>query len=325
MVRSKRLAVVVAWLAVAGLLAHCGDDAAPAEGGEIVLPERVPTAEGGTDARGDGASVACDPARPFGAPVLVPGLDTSDFFATPRLSPDELSIYFTTLVDRDGAVQADLVRAQRTSRAAPFGPATPLSAFNTPQQDNDPMIAGDLRSLWFSSSRSGNNQLYVARRASPGEELGAPVLVPGLAGPSQDMHPYYRAAGPELWFTSDRGDSGTEVYVAPLRDGSFGPATLVSELSTPAVDVQPQVTEDGLVVLLASNREGGAGGFDLWIASRRSTAETFRAPTSLAAVNTAADEYAGWISPDACRVYFSSNRDTDAQPRHRLWYAERSR
>ena len=324
MVRSKRLAVVVAWLAFAGLLAHCGDAAVPPEG-DVNLPDRVPTAEGGTDARSDAAPLACDPRRPFGASKLVPGLDTSDFFATPRLSPDELAIYFTTLVDRDGAVQADLVRALRASRDVPFGPATLLSALNTPQQDNDPMISDDLRSLWFSSSRSGNNELYVARRASPGEEFGAPALVPGLAGPSQDMHPYYRAGGPELWFTSDRGDSGTDIYVAPLRDGSFGPATVVTELSTPAVDVQPQVTADGLAVLLASNREGGAGGFDLWIASRSSTAESFRAPTALAAVNTPADEYAGWLSPDGCRVYFSSNRDTDAQPRHRLWYAERSR
>ena len=110
-----------------------------------------------------------------------------------------------------------------------------------------------------------------------------------------------------------------------MQDGSFGPATLVSELSTQAVDAHPYLTEDGLGVLLASNREGGAGGFDLWIASRRSTQEAFGTPTALASVNTAADEYGGWISPDACRVYFSSNRDTDAQARHRLWYAERAR
>lgn len=323
MVRRKRLAVVLAWLATTGSIANCGASGDSVES-DIPLPDRVPTTDGGPEARAD-AAPACDPARPFGAPRLVPGLDTSDFFATPRLSPDELSIYFTTLAPRDGALQADLVRAVRTSRDAPFGPATLLAALNTPQQDNDPMIASDHRSLWFSSSRSGNNELYVARRASTGEEFGAHELVPGLAGPSQDMHPYYRPAGPELWFTSDRGDSGTDIYVAALRDGSFGPATLVSELSTPAVDVQPQVTEDGLGVLLASNRDGGSGGFDLWIASRTSTTEKFRAPTALAGINTRDDEYAGWISPDGCRVYFSSNRDTDAQPRHRLWYADRPR
>jgi Tol biopolymer transport system component len=322
MARSKRLAIVLAWFGAAGLLAHCGGaNEQPAD--DIPLPDRVPAAEAGGEEAAADARRACDSKLPFAAPMLVPGLDPGVFFATPRLSPDELSIFFTTLSVIDGSLQADLVRAVRPARDAPFGPATLLGALNTPASDNDPTVGSDFLALWFSSARSGNNQLYVARRTSTSEEWGAHALVPGLAGPSQDTHPYYRAAGPELWFTSDRGDAGTDIYVAPLRDGSFGPVTLVPELNTPAVEAHPQVTEDGLGVLLASNREGGAGGFDLWVASRRSTTEKFGAPTSLAEVNTADDEYGGWISPDGCRVYFSSNRDTDAQPHHRLWYAER--
>lgn len=336
MVRTKRLAVVLAWLAwpgwlawlaLSGLLAHCGDSSDSPEDDGVALPDRVdPEAGEPADAIADAAAFACDPARPFGAPTLIPGLDTSAFYATPRLAPDELSLYFTTVVLLDGAQQADLVRAVRTSRSAPFGPAAALTALDTPQSDNDPMIASDLRSLWFSSTRSGKSELYVARRSSPSDELGMPSLVPGLSGPWPNAHAYYRLAGPELWFTSDRTDSGGyDIYLAPLQDGSFGAATLVSELSSPGFEAHPQISEDGLRILLASNRPGGAGGFDLWVASRRSTAEKFGAPAPLAVVNTAADEYGGWISPDGCRLYFSSNRDTDAAPRHRLWYAERAK
>lgn len=334
MVWRKRLPVVLAslawpgvlaWLALSALLTHCGDAGESAEDG-VALPDRVSPADGDPgDVVVDAAPPVCDPARPFGAPTLLPGLDTSAFFAVPRLSPDELSMYFTTVVVADGAQQADLMRAVRASRGAPFGTATPLTTLNTPRSDNDPMLASDLRSLWFSSTRSGTSELYVARRASAAEELGAPNVVVGLSGPWPNSHPYYRPAGPELWFTSDRSDSGgTDIYLAPLQDGSFGPATLVSELSTPSFEAHPQLSEDGLRMLLASNRAGGSGGFDLWVASRSATTEKFRPATPLAGVNTTADEYAGWMSPDGCRLYFSSNRDTDAQPRHRLWYAERS-
>lgn len=321
--RGIRLAIVLTWLALAGVLAHCSNAAEPNNDG-VPLPDRAPSAEGGEDARTvDAALLACDALKPFGAPTLVAGLDTTKFFATPRLSKDELSIYFTTLVGDAAALQAKLERATRPSRDAAFGPGTLIAALNSAQNDNDPMVGTDDRSLWFSSSRSGQNEIYVARRASTSVDFGPPALVPGLAG--QNAHPYYRLEGPELWFTSDRSDGGADIYVATSRDGSFDPPRLVTELSTKAADVQPALTTDGLGVILASTREGGAGGFDLWIARRDTTSEPFRAPTSLSEVNTAADEYAGWISPDGCRVYFSSSRGTDASPRHRLWYAERAK
>jgi hypothetical protein len=255
----------------------------------------------------------------------VAGLDDLQFYATPRLAPDELTIYFTTLSPIDGSLQADLVSAVRATRDAPFDRPALLTAFNTTASDNDPTVGADLEGLWFSSTRTGNAELYVARRATPTAPFGAPALVPGLSSPAQEMHPYYRNAGPELWFTSDRDDAGVDIYVAPLQAGSFGPATVVKELSSTAGEAHIYVSEDGRHALLASTRDGGAGGWDLWVATRGAPSERFAQPTPLAEVNTTSDEYGGWISPDGCRVYFSSNRDTEAAPRHRIWSAERAR
>src|SRR5258706_16318717 len=105
MTRNKRLACVVTSLAVAGLLAQCGGDDGDSSSGEIGLPERAPpdgAAGDGGDDGGDAASRICDPATPFGAPTLVPGLDSKDSYTGPRLSKDELTIYFTVMVVRDG-------------------------------------------------------------------------------------------------------------------------------------------------------------------------------------------------------------------------------
>jgi hypothetical protein len=303
-------------------LTHCGDEDAASEP-PIGLPDRDSSDPADGDP-GDAAVPGCDREKPFGTPALVAGLDGSVFAAAPRLSPDELVIYFTTLTTIDGSVTGDLMRAKRASRDAPFEPATLIASLNSPEHDNDPTVASDDLSLWFSSSRSGNNEIWVATRASPAADFASPTLVPGVGGPTSEMHAFYRAAGSELWLTSDRSEAGIDIYVAKKEDGSFSTPVLVPALSTPAFDVQPALTEDGLLVVLASTRDGGAGGFDLWLARRTSTNESFQAPTPIKEVNSAADEYAGWLSADGCRIYFSSNRDVDGGA-HRLFRAERPR
>jgi hypothetical protein len=322
----RRVFVLASWVTCGViLLTHCHDSSDAPENG-ISLPDRSPGKDAGTDAA-DSAPPSCDPKSAFQPPQLVPGLDDGQFYATPRLATDELTIYFTTVSTIDGSLQADLVSATRTSRDVPFEPAKLLTAYNTTSSDNDPTIAADYRSLWFSSARTGTNELYVATRASPSDAFGPAKLVAGAGvnGPSQEYHPYYRVAAHELWFTSDRSDASVDIYLtSETPDGSFAPPSLVRELSTPAFEAHPMVTEDGLHVLFASNRDGGAGGFDLWLAHRNSPSEAFAAPTSIPELDTASDEYGGWLSPDNCRAYFSSNRGIDGGTRHRLWYAERT-
>src|SRR3954452_2839633 len=69
---------------------------------EIPLPDRVAPVDGGLDTgvtpidAADGSASPCDLTKPFGKPITLPELDAPSHRATPRLSGDELSIYFTT-------------------------------------------------------------------------------------------------------------------------------------------------------------------------------------------------------------------------------------
>jgi hypothetical protein len=65
-----------------------------------------------------------------------------------------------------------------------------------------------------------------------------------------------------------------------------------SELNTPVLDGCPIQSPDGLSVFLASNRPGGQGGLDIWVAHRDSTRLPFGAPENLGPeVNSAADDF----------------------------------
>ena len=65
-----------------------------------------------------------------------------------------------------------------------------------------------------------------------------------------------------------------------------------SELNTPSLDGCPIQAPDGLSLYLASNRPGGKGGLDIWVATRASTTSPWGAPQNLGEpVNSAADDF----------------------------------
>ena len=64
------------------------------------------------------------------------------------------------------------------------------------------------------------------------------------------------------------------------------------DVNTPSLDGCPIQSPDGLSLYIASNRPGGRGGLDIWIATRASTAAPWGAPQNLGEpVNSAADDF----------------------------------
>src|SRR5688500_5489461 len=64
-----------------------------------------------------------------------------------------------------------------------------------------------------------------------------------------------------------------------------------SELNTPFLDGCPAQSPDGLSLYMASNRPGGNGLLDIWVARRESTSAPWGAPENLGEpINSAADD-----------------------------------
>ena len=65
-----------------------------------------------------------------------------------------------------------------------------------------------------------------------------------------------------------------------------------AELNTTSLDGCPIQSPDGLSLYIASNRPGGLGGLDIWVANRASTTAPYGAPENLGEpVNSAADDF----------------------------------
>ena len=71
-----------------------------------------------------------------------------------------------------------------------------------------------------------------------------------------------------------------------------------SELNTISLDGCPILSPDGRSLFMASNRPGGHGGLDIWVAQRADTDEPFGAPENLPSpINSASDDTSGPDTP----------------------------
>ena len=245
----------------------------------------------------------------------------------PIQSPDGLSLYMAS--NRPGGKGSlDIWVAHRESRDAPWGAPENLPApINSTAADFCPTpIRGG--GLFFVSRREipgvtcGMGDIYLTR-LNPGtgwetpEHLGCQADG-GPNTPLDEQGPsYVKTGGPTLYFSSGipSGPGATgDIYKSERHgDGSFGPPELVTSLSSPSVDIQPNVRHDGREVVLASNRTGTLGAQDLWVATRIGPNGPWSTPVNLGgAVNTSGfSETRPSLSWDGTTLYFGRALPTD--------------
>ena len=98
---------------------------------------------------------------------------------------------------------------------------------NTPAVDGCASLSRDGLTLVFNSNKTGNFELYFAKRSSPGEGFGEPVRLPAPVNSSANESCATLAPGNRLYFASDREDPAYDLYVSKLGpDGWSAPQNL---------------------------------------------------------------------------------------------------
>jgi Tol biopolymer transport system component len=120
--------------------------------------------------------------------------------------------------------------------------------------------AGPVRvhhALYFSSTRTGNSDIY--RSLAFGPWIGAPAPVAELNSPFDDFRPFVRPDGKEIVFDSNRpGGLGlTDVWGAARRHPWAPwsqPVNLGPAVNSPAAETRPSLSSDGTILYLGSTR-----------------------------------------------------------------------
>lgn len=214
--------------------------------------------------------------------------DPGRFDQYSAFSPDG-SEYYLSVADLDWNYRGILRSVRRRGVWSPFEPLP--FVWGEKKDGGEPFISANGSELFFVSARagtrpdetgmagsaaivqSGETDIYVARRF--GSDWTEPVRLPRpLNSGSSEWHPTLADDG-RLFFASERGrhDGKADIYFA-RRDFS-GNYQAVERLGAPinlddSNDSDPFIAPDGSYLIFHSDRPGGFGEHDLYIAFRQS-------------------------------------------------------
>jgi Tol biopolymer transport system component len=216
----------------------------------------------------------------------------------------------------------DLVGCQE-----PFSAPRRLDQLNVRGVDDwAPYVTADGLHIYLASYRGGGgSDLFVASRDRVGDEFDEPVLLHGgVNSASYESAPALSPDGHTLFFIRPQANDPTrfDIFAAHGDGDDFGRLDFARELSSPARELDVEVSRDGKTIYLASDREGGAGGIDLWQVPVLSGG--YGKPEPVAELNSSADEGSMALSADGLEIIFSSNR-RGGEGGYDLWHARRAR
>ncbi len=197
---------------------------------------------------------------------------------------------------------------------------------NTSAGEVTPNISDDGLSLYFGSDRSGGHgsgDIWVSTRATKDDNWASAVnLGPTVNTSAFESWPTISSDELSLFFsdgmwgmsyplrTGGYGNGDLWVTTRATKDDNWGtPVNLGPTVNSASVDQAPYISPDGLSLLFASDRAGGAGSIDLWVTTRPTVNDDWGPPVNLGpTVNSASSDEGTSISSDGLTLFFGSNR-----------------
>ena len=186
------------------------------------------------------------------------------------LSPDGKYLLYT-MCDADfGMGSCDLYWVKRIgdrwSRPRNFG-----APVNTSSWESQPSMAADGMTVYFASSRAGGfggMDIWKTTMTAEGEFSIPENLGPAINTPGDDAAPFIHSDGRTLYFASNGrvGMGGYDLYYSTLQaDGTWSePVNMGYPINSPADEINIFINASGTVAYIASDKDGGFGGLDLY-------------------------------------------------------------
>jgi len=89
----------------------------------------------------------------------------------------------------------------------------------------------------------------------------------------------------------------------------FQDAVHLPDLSGPGFEAKPDISDDRLTLLFATDRAGGFGELDVWMAARPDPGAPFGPPVNVVELNSEGRDHTPTTTADGLEIVFSSSRD----------------
>jgi len=209
----------------------------------------------------------------WGLPVnLGPTVNSSAGDLGPNVSPDGHYLFFTS--NRPGGLGLNDVwvswRGHVHDDFAWEAPVNVGSPVNGPEFEAGPELR--MPEFYFVRGPAGTAfDIYVS--AAEGKAFESPQPVVELNSDGNDLRPSMRFDRREIFLSSNRpgGFGGDDIWVSTRQSAAEPwtlPVNLGPAINTPFTDTQPALSENGTMLFFTSNRPGGSGLVDLYVATR---------------------------------------------------------
>ncbi|GAA5023278.1 hypothetical protein GCM10011506_06020 [Marivirga lumbricoides] len=180
---------------------------------------------------------------------------------------------------------------------------------NTEFTEYNSVVSADQSVMAFTSlrpdARTGRavEEIYITYRS--GGNWGEPTKIPlntndnvGTAGISAD--------GQQMLVFIGSGNKGS-IYIMSKNGNTWSQPAPVRGLNSNNLESTASITPDGKKIYFASNRPGGFGGMDIYVAEKLASGDWGNIKNLGPEINTKYDEDAPFIHPDMKTLYFTSN------------------
>jgi len=203
--------------------------------------------------------------------------------------------------------------------AHPTGPAPELlpAPLNQFRDQYFPVLTADNKSLIFTVQRNPekkdqeNEDIFISTVTADGT-FGAPQSIsPIINSRENEGTATISGDGNTLVFTScgrPGGVGSCDLYISHRRGSQWtAPRNLGILVNSKAWDSQPSLSADGRTLYFSSQRGGGLGGYDIYVATLSADGTWGKATNLGAPINTAGDDLAPFIHASGTTLYYATD------------------
>ncbi len=132
--------------------------------------------------------------------------------------------------------------------------------------------------------------------------------------PVQGMQPAISPDGARMVLTWESSQGNHDLFMVRWNGTSWGHPVPIRALNSKFNETAPAFSDDGTFLFFSSDRPGGPGGYDVWVARWDGVEYAWPQPLTLM-VNSPFDEFCPRSAANDARLYFSSNRPKSALPK----------
>jgi len=270
---------------------------------------------------------------------LGPVVNSSSIEGSPQVSPDGLSLYFSSNRPSEFG-DFDLWVSRRDCKSCPWKEPVLLGPnINTTGEEASVAFSADGHLLFFSSDRPGDvngfgdTDIWVSFRWNRHDDFGwgPPVnLGPSVNTEHLEFGPAFLLGSgffgrPTFYFT--RSAEEQDIFETRLTRSGVVTAP-VAEINAPgALDGEPRFRGDGKEIVFFSQRDGSVGGsVDIWSATRPHANAPWSPPVNLGSpVNTQFAEIGVGMSLDGTQLYIVKGQQLGGSGLRDIWVSTRER